>query len=46
MNSKMMQPGRLAELGKPAVGRLLELLKDPEEVTRKQAILAPGRNQG
>ena len=32
----------LAELGKPAVGRLLELLKDPEEVTRKQAILALG----
>ncbi len=32
----------LAELGQPAVGRLLELLKDPEEVTRKQAILALG----
>jgi len=32
----------LADLGKPAVGRLLELLKDPEEVTRKQAILALG----
>ncbi len=32
----------LAELGKPAVGRLMELLKDPEEVTRKQAILALG----
>ncbi|MEX0829156.1 MAG: HEAT repeat domain-containing protein [Nitrospirales bacterium] len=32
----------LAELGKPAVARLLELLKDPEEVTRKQAILALG----
>ncbi len=32
----------LTELGKPAVGRLLELLKDPEEVTRKQAILALG----
>jgi len=32
----------LAELGKPAIGRLLELLKDPEEATRKQAILALG----
>ena len=32
----------LAELGKPAVGRLLELLKDPDETTRKQAILALG----
>jgi HEAT repeat protein len=32
----------LAELGKPAVARLLELLNDPEEVTRKQAILALG----
>ena len=32
----------LAELGKPAVGRLLELLKDPDEGTRKQAILALG----
>ncbi len=32
----------LAELGKPAVPRLLELLKDPEEVTRKQAIIALG----
>lgn len=32
----------LAELGQPAVARLLELLKDPEEVTRKQAILALG----
>ncbi len=32
----------LAELGKPAVGRLMELMKDPEEVTRKQAILALG----
>ncbi len=32
----------LAELGEPAVGRLLELLKDPDETTRKQAILALG----
>ncbi len=32
----------LAELGKPAVGRLLELLKDPDEGIRKQAILALG----
>ncbi len=32
----------LAELGKPAIGRLLELLKDPDETTRKQAILALG----
>lgn len=32
----------LAEIGEPAVGRLLELLKDPDETTRKQAILALG----
>ena len=32
----------LAELGKPAVGRLLECLKDPDEVVKKQAILALG----
>ncbi len=32
----------LAELGKPAIGRLLDLLKDPDETTRKQAILALG----
>jgi len=32
----------LTELGKPATGRLLELLKDPDETTRKQAILALG----
>ena len=32
----------LAELGKPATGHLLELLKDPDETTRKQAILALG----
>ena len=32
----------LAELGKPAVGRLLELLKNPDEGIRKQAILALG----
>jgi len=32
----------LAELGEPAVGRLLELLKDSDETTRKQAILALG----
>ena len=32
----------LAELGKPAVGRLLECLKSPDEVLRKQAILALG----
>ena len=32
----------LAELGKPAIGRLLELLKDPDETIRKQAILALG----
>ncbi len=32
----------LAELGKPAIARLLELLKDPDEVIRKQAILALG----
>jgi len=32
----------LAELGKPAIGRLLELLKDPDEGIRKQAILALG----
>ena len=32
----------LAELGQPAVGRLLECLKNPDEVIRKQAILALG----
>lgn len=32
----------LVELGKPAIGRLLELLNDPDETTRKQAILALG----
>jgi len=32
----------LTELGKPATSRLLELLKDPDETTRKQAILALG----
>ena len=32
----------LAELGKPAIKRLLDLLKDPDETTRKQAILALG----
>ncbi len=32
----------LAELGQPAVGRLLECLKNQDEVIRKQAILALG----
>lgn len=32
----------LAELGQPAVGRLLDCLKSPDEVIRKQAILALG----
>jgi HEAT repeat protein len=32
----------LAELGQPAVGRLLECLKSPDDVIRKQAILALG----
>ena len=32
----------LAELGKPAVGQLLECLKSSDEVIRKQAILALG----
>lgn len=32
----------LAELGQPAVGRLLECLNNPDEVIRKQAILALG----
>jgi HEAT repeat protein len=32
----------LAELGQPAVGRLLDCLKNPDEVIRKQAILALG----
>ncbi len=32
----------LTELGKPATGRLLELLKDHDGTTRKQAILALG----
>ncbi|MCA9500734.1 MAG: HEAT repeat domain-containing protein [Nitrospirales bacterium] len=32
----------LAELGQPAVGRLLECLKNQDEVVRKQAILALG----
>ena len=32
----------LAELGKPAIGRLLECLEEEDEVVRKQAVLALG----